>query len=82
MRQKRAVELKVKVDRSDNMNEQELSELRSEIKVCISHVNILTCTHSSCNVYVLYLYKQVFCQDNHNYNNLQTRISNIENNGF
>uniref|UniRef100_K1PMA3 Spermatogenesis-associated serine-rich protein 2 n=1 Tax=Magallana gigas TaxID=29159 RepID=K1PMA3_MAGGI len=32
MRQKRAVELKVKVDRSDNMNEQELSELRSEIK--------------------------------------------------
>lgn len=36
MRQKRAVELKVKVDRSDNMNEQELSELRSEIKVCIS----------------------------------------------
>lgn len=78
MRQKRAVELKVKVDRSDNMNEQELSELRSEIKVCISHVNILTCTHSSCNVYILYLYKQ----DNHNYKNLQTRISNIENNGF
>lgn len=82
MRQKRAVELKVKVDRSDNMNEQELSELRSEIKVCISHVNNLTCTHSSCNVYILYLYKQVFCQDNHNYDNLQTRISNIENNGF
>lgn len=74
MRQKRAVELKVKVDRSDNMNEQELSELRSEIKVCISHVNILTCTHSVCNVYILYLYKQVFCQDNHNYKNLQTRI--------
>lgn len=49
MRQKRAVELKVKVDRSDNMNEQELSELRSEIKVCISDVNFLTCTHSSCN---------------------------------
>lgn len=36
MRQKRAVELKVKVDRSDNMNEQELSELRSEIKHFIS----------------------------------------------
>lgn len=82
MRQKRAVELKVKVDRSDNMNEQELSELRSEIKVCISLVNILTFTHSSCNVYILYLYKQVFCQDNQNYKNLQTRISNIENNGF
>nr|XP_022325554.1 spermatogenesis-associated serine-rich protein 2-like isoform X3 [Crassostrea virginica]XP_022325555.1 spermatogenesis-associated serine-rich protein 2-like isoform X3 [Crassostrea virginica] len=32
MRQKRAVELKVKVDRSDNMNDQELSDLRSEIK--------------------------------------------------
>ncbi|XP_048772692.2 spermatogenesis-associated serine-rich protein 2-like isoform X2 [Ostrea edulis] len=32
MRQKRAIELKTKVDRSDNMNEQELSELRSEIK--------------------------------------------------
>lgn len=82
MRQKRAVELKVKVDRSDNMNEQELSELRSEIKVFFSHVNILTCTHSVCNVYILYLYKQVFCQDNRNYKNLQTRISNIENNGF
>lgn len=35
MRQKRAIELKTKVDRSDNMNEQELSELRSEIKVCV-----------------------------------------------
>ena len=35
MRQKRAVELKVKVDRSDNMNDQELSDLRSEIKVGI-----------------------------------------------
>ncbi|XP_062602620.1 spermatogenesis-associated serine-rich protein 2-like isoform X2 [Saccostrea cucullata] len=40
MRQKRAVELKTKVDRSDNMNEQELSELRSEIKHFISERKI------------------------------------------
>ncbi|XP_061169642.1 spermatogenesis-associated serine-rich protein 2-like [Saccostrea echinata] len=40
MRQKRAVELKMKVDRSDNMNEQELSELRSEIKHFISERKI------------------------------------------